>query len=177
MLANRRSLVVTMAEPDPAEEPPMPRWNEVHSEVLNGPIRVLVVDDDQMLRSSVVDLLEELGLSVVAEAEDGERGVALAAEYHPDVVLMDLRMPGIDGIEATRRIRRTDPQAQVVIYSAYDEAGFQAGAQDAGVTCYLVKGCGPGLLAQVIRSAGSLRRQLDARAVAHDDLSELGERA
>lgn len=128
------------------------------------PIRVLLVDDDRMLRSALADLLEDLGFSVVGQAEDGERGVALAAEHLPDVVLMDLRMPGIDGIEATRLIRGTDALAQVVIFSAYDDAGFQKGAEAAGVCCYLVKGCGPGILTDVIRSAGSLRRQLDARA-------------
>ncbi|MEO8292941.1 MAG: response regulator transcription factor, partial [Actinomycetota bacterium] len=145
------------------------RWDAVPADPASTPIRVIVVDDDPMLRSSVVELLEDLGFSVVAAAEDGERGVSLAAEHRPDVVLMDLRMPGIDGIEATRRIRGADDTVQVVIYSAYSDAGFQAGAEEAGASRYLVKGCGPDLLADVLRAAGSVRRQLDTGAAADVD--------
>lgn len=167
-LVTRPTLVLTEPEPTPVVRP-MPHPASPPPEEAGAPIRVLVVDDDQMLRSALTDLLGDLGFSVVGEAQDGEGGVLLAAQHRPDVILMDLRMPGIDGIEATRLIRRADALAQVVIYSAYDDTGFQAGAEDVGVCCYLVKGCGPSILADVLRSAGSLHRQLDDRAATDVD--------
>ncbi len=165
MLATRPRFALSVAEPASVSNRPIP--NSVSSPTVEelGPIRVLVVDDDQMMRSAVAELLSELGFLVIGQAENGERGVSLAAELRPDVTLMDPRMRGIDGIEATRRIRRADALAQVVIYSAYSDAGFQEGAEEAGVSCYLVKGRSPRIIADVIRSVGSLGRELDDRAM------------
>ena len=82
------------------------------------PLRVLVVDDSARLRQSVRGALEDAGLIVVAEADDGANALAQAAAHRPDVVLMDLRMPGMDGVEATRALRRRQPQTRVVLWTA-----------------------------------------------------------
>jgi len=97
-------------------------------------VRVLIVDDQPPFREAskmVVEMTD--GFEVVGEAEDGERGVELAASLKPDLVLMDVQMPGIDGIEATRRIAALDQPPEVLVLSTheggrYDELAVEAGA-------------------------------------------------
>ncbi|MBI3649019.1 MAG: response regulator transcription factor [Actinobacteria bacterium] len=127
------------------------------------PIRVLVVEDDDMMRGALVDLLADFGFSVVGDGSDGLEGVQMAERLQPEVVLMDMRMPKLDGIEATRMIKERDHNVQVVILSAYDDAGLRGGSEDAGATCYLVKGCSPTLMSDVLRSAGDITRGLRSR--------------
>jgi DNA-binding NarL/FixJ family response regulator len=103
--------------------------------------RVLLVEDDRGLREALRDLLLDIEFDVVGEAGDGAEGVRLALELEPDVVLMDLRMPGMGGLEATRLIRDRRPDIPVVILTAYDDPALKQGADDAGVYAYLVKGC------------------------------------
>jgi DNA-binding NarL/FixJ family response regulator len=80
------------------------------------PIRVLLADDQRLVRESLGTLLELLGgIELVATASDGEEAIALAAEHRPQVVLMDLRMPRVDGIEATRRLRECQPEVRLVV--------------------------------------------------------------
>jgi DNA-binding NarL/FixJ family response regulator len=87
-----------------------------------APIRILVADDHPVVRGGLVALLRTIpGLEVVGEAADGENAVREAQLHRPDVVLMDVRMPGIDGIEATRRIRAGVPQARVLILTMHDD--------------------------------------------------------
>ena len=117
-----------------------------------GP-RVLIVEDEAMLRHALADMLEAKGIRVAAEAQDGEEAVRLASEIRPDVVLMDLRMPAMDGIEATRRIKDLLPRTQVLVLSAYDDPGLHRSAEEAGVFCYLVKGCAPQLILDMIERA------------------------
>jgi len=125
--------------------------------------RVLIVDDDEGIRDALRDLLAEEGFDITGVAHNGVQAVTMAATDPPDVVLMDLRMPGMDGISAARMIRDEDAIIQVVVLSAYDDPGFTQNAEDAGVYAYLVKGCPAGLMCDVIRQAWKLKKGLEER--------------
>jgi CheY-like chemotaxis protein len=103
------------------------------------PVRVLVVDDTEHVRRFVADMLTIDGFDVVGTAADGEQAVAMAVELDPHVVVMDLRMPAVDGLQATRRIRELRPGQQVVLYTAYLDASIEAQAREAGVALCLGK--------------------------------------
>jgi DNA-binding NarL/FixJ family response regulator len=117
---------------------------------------VLVVDDDELFREAISDLLEEFSCSVVGHACDGAEGVQMADRLAPDVVLMDMRMPALDGIAATRIIRERHPSMQVVILSAYDDPGFKRDAAEAGVCAYLLKGCAADAIGSTVHDAFEL---------------------
>ena len=102
-------------------------------------------------------MLEQEGMHVVGEAVNGAEAVSATCELAPDVVLMDHRMPGVSGIEATRRIKASDPYVQVIILTIYDDASLLEGAEDAGAYCYLVKGCPFALVREMIIRAWQLR--------------------
>jgi CheY-like chemotaxis protein len=106
-------------------------------------VRVLVVDDTEHLRRFVADMLELDGFDVVGTAADGAEAVEMAARLDPHVVVMDLRMPGIDGLEATRRIRAQRPGQQVVLYTAYLDETVEAQAREAGRRAVPGQGRGP----------------------------------
>jgi DNA-binding NarL/FixJ family response regulator len=109
---------------------------------------------------------------VVGEASDGSAGLELALRLEPDVVLMDIRMPVMGGLEATRRIKARLPATQVVILTAYDDPALSDGAGGAGVYAYLVKGCPPRMVGEVTLRAGEMRAGLEARPGAGPDESE-----
>src|SRR6478672_2831539 len=103
-------------------------------------MRVLVVDDHDLFRAGLARLLAlQPGIEVVAQSSGGYMGVRLAEELHPDVVLMDLRMPGLDGFEATRAILESQPSARVVALSVSVEEVDVAAAMQAGACGFLVK--------------------------------------
>jgi DNA-binding NarL/FixJ family response regulator len=103
-------------------------------------VRVLIVDDQEPFRLAarmVVDVTD--GFEVVGEAETGEEGVRLAAELAPDLVLMDVNLPGIDGLEATRRILAADGPPVVLLLSTYEEAEYAPRAAECGAAAYVPK--------------------------------------
>jgi DNA-binding NarL/FixJ family response regulator len=119
-------------------------------------IRVVLADDQEMIRTGLRMILNaQPGIEVVGEAADGREAVALARQLRPDVCLFDIRMPDIDGIEATRQIAGPDvedPMAVVVI-TTFDLDEYVYGALKAGARGFLLKDAGPELLAQAIQSA------------------------
>lgn len=136
--------------------PPDPFGVEAPADEASPPQpRILVVDDDALVRDAIQELLEGMGLAVVGAVEDGFRAVETAGIVEPDVVLMDVRMPGMDGLEATRRIRLLHPDVQVVLLSAYDDLTFRKVAEEAGARTYLVKGCPPDVLERELRAAAA----------------------
>ncbi len=103
-------------------------------------IRTLIAEDAEVFRTGLRQLLEADGRFVVAgEAEDGLEAVAMATRLTPDLVVMDIRMPGLDGISAARQIRDVVPGAAVVILTEWDSAATRAGARAAGCVDYLLK--------------------------------------
>ncbi len=116
-------------------------------------IRVLIVDDQQLMREGLRTLLElEEGIAVAGEAADGTAAVDAFHRLHPDVVLMDLRMPGMDGVEAIRRIRSTDPGAKILVLTTFDEDALVFESVRAGARGYVLKDLGGTQLAQAIRT-------------------------
>ena len=104
------------------------------------PVRVLVVDDHPVVRAGLAGLLAiESDLVVVGEAADGVEALRLVHETGPDVVLMDLRMPGLDGVAATERLRREHPEVRVLVLTTYESDGDILRAVEAGATGYLLK--------------------------------------
>jgi DNA-binding NarL/FixJ family response regulator len=125
--------------------------------------RVLVVEDDREVREAIRELLEETNFEVVGEAADGSEGVDMARQRNPDVVLMDLRMPVMGGLEASRQIKQEMPMIQVVILTAYDDPALKEDALTAGVYAYLVKGCPPRMLGEVTLQAWEMKRAMETQ--------------
>ncbi|MGW3078339.1 response regulator [Kitasatospora sp. NPDC001132] len=121
-----------------------------------GATRVLVADDQTVVREGIVMLLGLLpGIEVVGAAGDGEEAVALVERHHPDVVLMDLRMPRCDGVEATRRIRVAHPETEVVVLTTYADDDSLFPALQAGARGYLTKDAGAEEIARAIADVRS----------------------
>jgi DNA-binding NarL/FixJ family response regulator len=116
-------------------------------------IRVLLADDHKMLREGLRRSLSEEGFDIVGEAENGDQAVRLATELQPDIVLMDVSMPELDGVEATRAIRKEDRAPQVIMLTMHADKEVLADAIRAGASGYLVKDCSIEEIAEAIRMA------------------------
>ena len=125
-------------------------------------MRVVVADDQTVVREGLITLLGTMpGIDVVGAAADGEEAVSLVAALTPDVVLMDLRMPRLDGVEATRRIRADHAGTQVVVLTTYADDESIVGALRAGAIGYLTKDAGRDHIARALEAAASGQAVLD----------------
>lgn len=130
-------------------------------------ITVLVVDDHKVVRQGVRAFMDtQPDLTVVGEAESGEEAVALAAEHAPDVVIVDLVMPGMDGIEVTRRVKQASPRTQIIVLTSYHQDEHIFPAIRAGALSYLLKDVGPAELADAVRKAAAGEAVLHPRVAA-----------
>jgi two-component system, response regulator PdtaR len=120
--------------------------------------RLLVVDDHQLVRQALAELLTQAGFEIVGQGTDGADAVALAKQLEPDLVLMDLRMPVLGGLDAARLIKDACPAIQVVLLSAFESPALEQQAEEAGCFAYLVKGGPPGDLRLVLHQAMAARR-------------------
>ncbi len=117
------------------------------------PIRIVIADDHALVREGTRQILEDQpGLVVTGEAQDGEEAVAMVSRLQPDVVLMDIAMPKLNGIEATRLIKKESPATSVLILSAYDDDQYIFALLDAGAAGYLLKNVRGEELAQAVRA-------------------------
>ncbi|MBB5894466.1 response regulator [Kutzneria kofuensis] len=125
-------------------------------------LRVVLADDQTVVREGLVTLLRLLpGVEVVGAAADGEQAVALVAEHRPDVLLVDLRMPRCDGVEATRRVRAEYPQTEVVVLTTYTDDDSVLSALRAGARGFLTKDADAEAIARALHAAAAGQSTLD----------------
>jgi NarL family two-component system response regulator LiaR len=131
------------------------------------PITVMIVDDHEMVRRGACSYLEvQPDISVVAQAGSGEEAIKLAQEFIPDVVLMDLVMPGMDGVETTRRVKNISPRSQIIILTSFHQDEYIFPALQAGAISYLLKDLKASDLVEAIRLAAGGEATLHPRIAA-----------
>ena len=123
--------------------------------------RALVVEDETLIRLDIVETLEDAGYEVVGQAADGEQAIALADELEPDLIVMDLKMPGMDGITAAERILQ-DRRCAVVMLTAFSQSELVERARDAGAMAYVVKPFTPAELIPAVEIAVSRALEMTA---------------
>lgn len=147
---------------------------------MTDPIRLLLVDDQALVRGAMGALLDlERDLTVVAEAADGTAASERAAETHPDVCLMDIQMPGIDGIAATRAVRAASPSTRVLVVTTFARPGYLRQALDAGASGFIAKDTQASELAHAVRRVHQGLRVVDpalAEASLFEGANPLSER-
>ncbi|MDR7866302.1 MAG: response regulator transcription factor [Sporomusaceae bacterium] len=117
------------------------------------PIRILIADDHALLRQGIKNVLElESDFAIVAEAGDGEEAVRKAGEAVPDIALLDINMPRLNGLEVTKRIRAAQPSVKVIILTIHDDESYVVEVVKAGAAGYLLKDVEPGMLIKAIRT-------------------------
>jgi response regulator NasT len=134
-------------------------------------MRVLIAEDETIIRLDLKQVLERAGLEVCAEAKDGEEAVALASEQKPDLAILDVKMPGLDGIEAARRILDERP-IPIVMLTAYGQDELVSRAVEAGVFGYLVKPFREADLLPAVATARARHEELQALREEADSLAE-----
>ena len=127
-------------------------------------VKILLADDDKVMRDGLRSLIEKQPeMEVVAEAENGRTAVRLNRKLRPDVIVMDIHMPEVNGIEATRRIVEEFPGTKVVAFSMHSDRQFVVGAIKAGVSGYLLKDCAFEELAHAIRTVAGSQKYLSSK--------------
>lgn len=146
----------------------------------SDPIRLVIVDDQAMLRGALAALLElEADLTVVGVAGDGDEAVRVVSDAAPDVCLMDIQMPGMDGIAATQAVRAASPATRVLIVTTFARPGYLRSALDAGASGFVVKDAPAEQLADAVRRVHAGLRVVDpalAEASLFDGANPLSER-
>lgn len=131
------------------------------------PIRVLLADDHAVVRKGIREFLEEdPEITVVAEAGDGAEAVRLAAEHHPDVAVLDIQMPRVTGLEATRQIKAAQPDVRVLILTAYEDDPYVFALLRAGADGYLLKSADSDDLVRAVRAVAAGSKPLDPAVAA-----------
>ena len=120
-------------------------------------LAILIVDDDEFFRRAERRLLEDQAFEIVGEASNAEEGVRLARVLHPDVVLMDIAMPNLSGLEATRQIKTAEPDTKVVMVTVHDDPGYRRVAANYGADAYVIKKRFRDDLAPAVRVVGKRR--------------------
>jgi DNA-binding NarL/FixJ family response regulator len=138
-------------------------------------VEIIVIDDHDLVRFGLVRLLSDVaGIRVVADGNSGQRAVELAKEHEPDVILMDLRMPGMDGIEATKKIQRLFPEIKIIAVTACDDNPFPARLLQAGASGYLTKGASTDEMIQAIKTVMAGKKYLTPSIAQKLALQSLG---
>jgi CheY-like chemotaxis protein len=158
---SRFSLWVPLPREDAGKSTLSPAHGDARApDAVTKKIRILLADDHPVVRRGLVlALKEQPDMEVVGEAQDGRQAVELASRLLPDVMIMDMKMPGLTGIEATRAVHAAHPEVRVIGFSALDEADQAAAMREAGAVGYLSKGCAPGKLLATIRVCAGGRDQ------------------
>lgn len=124
-------------------------------------INVLLVDDHEIVRCGIRRILQDVqGMKVIGEARTGEDGINLCREHHPNVVLMDVKMPGIGGLEATRKLQRIMPDVKIIILTMCKDEPYPSRLLESGAEGYLVKDCAVDELIQAIRAVNAGQRYI-----------------
>lgn len=140
-------------------------------------IKVLLADDHDLVRTGISRMLEDVdGIEVIAEATNGEEAIKKAKELSPDVVLMDVKMPGIGGLEATKKLLRQNPDIKVVAVTACDDDPFPSRLLKAGAAGYVTKGADLNEMVDAIRSVVAGRRYLSPKVAQQMALKSFGEK-
>ena len=140
---------------------------------MSQPIRVVLADDHAVVRKGIREFLEEEGdIAVVAEAGDGEQAMALVAAHQPDVAVLDIQMPGLSGIEVTRRIKAQFPDVRVLVLTAYDDDPYIFALLQAGASGYILKTADSSELVRAVRAVHRGESALDP-AVAQKVVQQL----
>jgi two-component system invasion response regulator UvrY len=131
-------------------------------------IKVTIVDDHELVRTGIIRILkDESDMEVVAEASSGEEAIQLVKQHQPDVVLMDVNMPGIGGFEATRKLIQMYPDLKVIVVTIHVDDPFPSRMLQAGAMGYLTKGCGVDEIVNAIREVNTGRRYISADVAQH----------
>ncbi|SHK64814.1 two component transcriptional regulator, LuxR family [Marinobacter antarcticus] len=138
-------------------------------------IRVLVVDDHELVRSGITRMLaDNPDIDVLGQSESGEDAIAFVRKDRPDIVLMDIRMPGIGGLEATRRILRIDDTIRVIVVTACADDPYPARVMQSGASAYITKGADIQEMVRAIRMAHSGQRYISPEIAQKMALKQLG---